>query len=92
MVKRVTCQVSGEMDGVQGLVQISTGDKVFTTRASEFAYGNPENPISQESLVTKFKKCAAYAANRFSDNVLNSLIENITHLEELHSFREITLF
>jgi len=92
VAQKVTYQVSGGMDGVQGLVQISTGDKVFTARAPEFAYGNPENPITLESLIEKFKNCARYAVNPPSASDLNELIENIVHLEDIKSMQEVTLF
>ena len=55
----------------------------------EFPLGSPENPMSFDKLVDKFKRCATYAEKTFSDGVIDTVTDMVQNLESVHDVREI---
>jgi len=75
---------------IPAVVDIRTKNgKVFSERI-EIVYGGPQNPLSNEDLVAKFKDCAQYARNPISSDKADKLIEGIFNLEKVKDMREIT--
>jgi 2-methylcitrate dehydratase PrpD len=70
-------------------VQIKTKREKISSKAIEFIYGYPQNPISQEALIAKFTDCASYAAKKTSKKKLNELVELILHLEDVKNISQI---
>ncbi|MFC1930481.1 MmgE/PrpD family protein [Chloroflexota bacterium] len=68
---------------VPAITEIKTkGGKVFSKRVDD-PYGNPNNPMSRDSLVQKFTECASHALKPLSQSNLDYLVENILNLEEV---------
>lgn len=51
--------------------------------SGEYIYvkGHPKNPLTEQELIDKFKKCVPYSAYKLSDKVVDSLIEALLNLE-----------
>jgi 2-methylcitrate dehydratase PrpD len=71
------------------MVQVKTKHEKISSKAIEFIYGYPQNPISQEALIAKFTDCASYAAKKISKKNLNKLVELILHLEDVKNISQI---
>ena len=94
MARKVMCEVDPEMTlkkSVQGFVQIETKDGLLS-RAVEWPYGHPQNPISQEALVAKFKDCARHAASAIPESRLHKVVDLIWNLDQVDDVCEITEF
>jgi 2-methylcitrate dehydratase PrpD len=92
MAHKVSYEVDTELTlkkAVQGFVQIDTRNGPLS-RTVDRPYGHPQNPISQEALVSKFMDCASHSAKRISDTRLNEVVELILNLERVEDVREIT--
>jgi 2-methylcitrate dehydratase PrpD len=72
-----------------GVVEVKMQDGTSLTAFEKFPYGHPNNPISDEELIAKFRDCAIYAANRLSEDKLNRLIERILTLDDMESVGDI---
>lgn len=46
--------------------------------------GHPKNPFTEQELINKFKKCAAYSAYKLSDAVVDSVIKALLGLEKVN--------
>ena len=46
-----------------------------------YVKGHPKNPLADEDLINKLKKCASYSAFRLNDEVTGSLSQTILNLE-----------
>lgn len=59
------------------------------SKDTEYPYGHPKNPMSTESLVGKFRNCAAHAKRRFPEGNISKVIDMVTRLEEVSNVAEI---
>jgi 2-methylcitrate dehydratase PrpD len=48
-----------------------------------YGKGHPLNPLTEQELIDKFRMCVPYSAYKLSDEVVNSVIEALLHLEEI---------
>ena len=72
--------------------EIKTKDgKAFTVRL-ETTRGNPEDPLSREGMIAKFKDCANYIKNPIPAAKLEELIAKLLELEKVKDMKEITDF
>jgi 2-methylcitrate dehydratase PrpD len=70
-------------------VEIFKSDgKCLTARVDDFK-GHPQNPVTREEIVDKFRKCAAFSFRRFEENEVNRMIDAILRLDELDSVEEL---
>ena len=76
----------------QGFLQIKTKDGRTYPKRLEFAYGHPENPMSDEAFVAKFMDCAKHSVKKFSTRTLNKIVELILNLEEIKDISELTRY
>jgi 2-methylcitrate dehydratase PrpD len=76
-------------EAVRGFVQIDTRNGTLSRRV-DLPYGHPQNPVSQEALVSKFMDCAKHSAKRISEKRLNEVVGLIANLDEVENAREIT--
>jgi len=53
------------------------------TKEALFPRGTPDNPMSKDEFLTKFRRCAAFSACKLSDAVVDQLIDKFTHLESV---------
>jgi 2-methylcitrate dehydratase PrpD len=71
------------------VVEIKTIDgKAFSKRV-DLVYGHPQNPMSWDDLVKKFRDCASYSARPISEKNIDGVVEMITRLEDVQDMREI---
>lgn len=92
MAGKVTYEVDSGLtlkEAVRGFVQIDTGEATLSRRV-DLPLGHPQNPISQETLVSKFMDCAMHSARRISDRKLEEVVELTANLEQVEDVREIT--
>lgn len=64
------------------VVEVRTGEGVYSAR-SEYPSGHPKNPLSMESLVLKFRDCAAHAHTPLPDETVSRIIDTVAHLEDV---------
>ena len=76
-------------ESVRGFVRINTVTEALSKQV-DFPYGHPQNPISQQALVSKFMDCANHSLKRISETRLNEVAEMIANLEEVENIGEIT--
>ncbi|MFC2059740.1 MmgE/PrpD family protein [Chloroflexota bacterium] len=48
-----------------------------------YAKGHPKIPFTEQELIDKFRKCVAYSAYKLSDDVVDTVINTLWHLEEV---------
>jgi len=92
MAGKVTYEVDSGLtlkEAVRGFVQIDTGEATLSRRV-DLPLGHPQNPISEETLVSKFMDCAKHSARRISDRKLEEVVELTANLEQVEDVREIT--
>ena len=72
-------------------MEIVSKKGVFS-RTIDFAYGHPENPMSDDQLIDKFMDCARYSAKPLSGAAAQELARVVMHLEEVKDMRDVTRF
>ena len=81
-------KVSSEQIG-PAVVEITTkGGQKFQKRA-DFAIGHPQNPMSLDQVVEKFKSCLPYAARPLDKVKTDKSIEMLVNLERVHDVSAI---
>ena len=65
------------------VVGIKMNDGRVLTKRVDFPYGSPQNPVSWETLASKFMDCASYAAKPIPKENLEKALKMIERLEEL---------
>lgn len=65
--------------------RVSTTVKDGNRYSKEYVYvkGHRKNPFTEEELISKFKKCAAYSAHKLSDATVDSLAGTLLRLEQV---------
>jgi 2-methylcitrate dehydratase PrpD len=66
------------------VVEIQTEDLVCRERV-DYAKGTPENPMSEDEIISKFKACSAFAGFGRADSV----VELLTRIDRLDKISEI---
>jgi 2-methylcitrate dehydratase PrpD len=72
------------------LVHIDTKGGRISSKAIEFMYGHPNNPMSNEALIAKFMDCASYSIKQINQSNLEKLVQLILNLEDVSNVSEIT--
>ena len=52
-------------------------------------YGHPQNPMSWEDLIGKFRDCVSYSAKPIPGENIDRVIEKISELEDVQEMREV---
>jgi 2-methylcitrate dehydratase PrpD len=73
-----------------GTVEVRMQDGRCLIGKEELPYGHPQNPMSDEELVDKFKDCARYSNKALSQQDMGHLIEKILSIEKVERIEEIT--
>jgi len=93
VAEKITYEIDAQLgwkDSVQGSVKIKLKDGEVKSKKIECAYGHPQNPISQERLISKFMNCAAHSAKPFSKRTLKKVVGLILNLDEIEDITEVT--
>jgi len=87
-IVKVKRGVTGRL--VLAIVNAIDGGKTLSKRV-DIPYGHPQNPMSDEDLMAKFKDCARYAKKTLSEDKIDQLAkEKILKLEKVEDIGEIT--
>ncbi len=71
------------------LVEIRTKDGRVYHQLTGFPYGNPQNPMSMEDLIGKFRDCASFAAKPLPKGNIEKVIKMVTKLEQVKDVGEV---
>ena len=75
---------------IPSTVEVRTKSGRSFSRAEDIPCGHPENPMSDEQLLTKFEDCARYARKTMSAEKIAHLAKQILELEKVENIKEIT--
>jgi 2-methylcitrate dehydratase PrpD len=73
-----------------GRVEVKTKSGRTLSRTQNIPNGHPENPMTDEEVLTKFGDCAHYSAKAISDERIAGLARRILELEKVTDVKEIT--
>lgn len=61
--------------------------------SKEYVYvkGHPENPFSEQDFIAKFRLCVPYSAHPLSEEIVDTLIDDILHLERIDDVAQALL-
>jgi 2-methylcitrate dehydratase PrpD len=76
-------------EAVRGFVELETSHGKLS-KTVDLPRGHPENPVSQEALVAKYKDCARHADTGISESRLDQVVDLIWNLEQVDDICEIT--
>jgi len=79
----------GLRDATRGFLEIRTKDNQTYAKRIDLAYGHPDNPVSQKTIVAKFMACADKARTKIPEKKLKEAVKCILALEEIKDIREI---
>jgi 2-methylcitrate dehydratase PrpD len=71
------------------IVEIKTKDGNRYIRREDYRKGSPENPMSAEDIIDKFRDCAKYGRKQISEQKIEKVIELVNNLEEVDDIGEI---
>ncbi|ROZ78027.1 MmgE/PrpD family protein [Ramlibacter sp. WS9] len=74
------------------IVTIHTTDGKSYTERVDHGLGAPENPMSQEQLVAKFRDCAGYSINKMSKQSIDRVVELCLDLDNVSDIGELVDF
>lgn len=93
---KVICEFNPDYDRHYGTgvsparVEITLkGGEVLRSEDKGFRYGHPQNPISKEDLVEKFRDCTSYSAKPLPKDSVEKVIRMVGNLEELEDVSQI---
>ena len=91
--EKVNYRLDPQLVGAGGMspavVEIKTKDGKLYSKRVDFAYGAPQNPLSMEDLIAKFRDCARYSAKPLSKDKVERVIGLVTKLEEVTDVSQI---
>lgn len=95
LAQRVTYRENDEMKRLQStiapaMVELRTHDGQSFSRRIDEVYGHPNNPMSEEAVIAKFKDCLQYAKNPISEHQVDRLGNRLMHLEDISDIYEIS--
>jgi 2-methylcitrate dehydratase PrpD len=71
------------------VVEIKTGKGAVYSKRVDLVYGHPQNPMSWEDLIRKFRDCVSYSAKSIPEENIDRVIEKVRRLEGVQDMREI---
>jgi 2-methylcitrate dehydratase PrpD len=66
-----------------GVIEVVTTSGARIARRQEAPLGQPDNPLSDDQLVQKFRDCAQHSARPIAEEALDRVIDFIDHLEDV---------
>ena len=71
------------------IVSIHTIDGNSYTERVDHALGSPENPMSEQELIAKFRDCTSYSVNSMSKESVDRVLDLCLDLEKLENVDEL---
>ncbi|MEJ2739323.1 MAG: MmgE/PrpD family protein [Dehalococcoidia bacterium] len=88
IMPRITPELTSR--GVEpAIVEIKTKDGNRYTRREDYRKGSPQNPMTTEDIINKFRDCAKYGKKRIPEQNIEKVIELVNNLEEVDNIGEI---
>lgn len=77
-------------DGIEpALVEIKMKDGKHYSKQINFAYGHPQNPMSENDIIAKFRDCVTYSAHPLPETTVNKVIQMVGELERIRDVSSI---
>jgi 2-methylcitrate dehydratase PrpD len=73
-----------------GIVTVTLRDGSRFERRVDAPLGSPARPLSHDALVAKFLDCAGHAERPLSAAVLDRVVDQVEHLDEVENVSSIT--
>jgi len=67
----------------RGKVEVKMKDGKIYAESTEIPYGHPQNPLTLNDLVKKFRDCLSHAATAVPEENLEQVIDMVNNLEEV---------
>jgi 2-methylcitrate dehydratase PrpD len=83
LMTQITASEDKSLPNLAARVHITLKDGRKFSKESIYMKGHPNNPLTEQELVGKFKKCVPYSAYKISDGVADSIIRAILSLEKV---------
>ncbi|HEX2965630.1 MAG TPA: MmgE/PrpD family protein [Syntrophorhabdaceae bacterium] len=71
------------------VVEIMTDDGSVFSKRVDLVYGHPQNPMSWEDIINKFKDCASYGAKPIQKKDLDKVVDLIQNLEKVSNMLDV---
>lgn len=93
MVDKIEYEFDPEISQAVGvepaIVTIHTTDgKIYSERV-DHGLGSPENPLTEDALIAKFRDCMSYSINKMSKKSVDRVIEICLNLEKVDDIGEL---
>ncbi|MBI2906084.1 MAG: MmgE/PrpD family protein [Chloroflexi bacterium] len=88
VVPRLDASLHRQKSVAPARMEIVTVDATHSA-SIEHPYGHPDNPMTMESMVSKFRDCAAHAKRRLSEENLSHVVDMVANLEEVPDVAEV---
>ena len=92
LTKRIELRIIPELKErtlVPVSMEISLRNGTRFSKQLEILKGNPENPMTIDESITKFRDCCKYAAKPLDKKKTDKLIQLITNLEKVHRLKDL---
>jgi 2-methylcitrate dehydratase PrpD len=76
----------------RGLVSVKTQKGTIESKRVQYIYGEPQNPMSGEALIEKFRDCVSHAARKLNSKQVEELINLLLNLEKVRDMKEISRY
>ena len=91
-IRRVQYRVSDDLgpaaEITPAIVEVQTKDgQAFSDRLN-IVFGHPNNPMSEEDVIAKFKDCLQYARHPIPEQQIDRLIDSLLRLDVVQDVRE----
>lgn len=82
-------EISRSVGVEPAIVTIHTTDGKSFTQRVDHGLGSPENPMSEDQLVAKFRDCASYSVNKMSRKAIDRTVELCLNLDKVADIGEL---
>lgn len=89
LMEKVKAEPDPEIPGLGARVTIKTKEGQEFTKEVIYVKGHPENPMSMDDMIAKFRSCVPFSARPLPEKNTERLIELLTHLEEVKDVTQI---
>lgn len=72
-----------------GVVSISTQDGRTLSQRSEYSLGHPENPVTWDDLISKFKDCCRHSVHPLGDAEAQRIVDLVRNIEDMRDVGEL---
>ena len=83
LMTRISASEDSSLPALAARVITTLKDGRRFSKECTYVKGHPKNPVTEQELIDKFKRCVPYSAYNLSDEVTHSVISSILSLEEI---------